>query len=185
MSRSDLKEKLDTTTAKAKETAAAAVDMAAEAGRSAKAEISAQASETMKTVRDAASERADDAREAIVGVGDRLAETLHDQAGHSEGMSSRVLGGLADGLSHATDGLRGRSFGDLLSDAQGYARRHPGAFAVGAAVAGFALARFLRSSDRAHTAAERAAESTDRVYRDAARRTVDTLGMRREDGPKA
>ncbi len=173
----DLKEKLAATADKAKETAASAMDVANEAGRTVKAEVKAHAADTMDTVRNAAGERAGAARDTVVSAGDRLAETLQNQAEASEGMPSRVLSGLAGGVTTVTDGLRGRTIGDLLASAQSYARQNPGTFAVGAAVAGFALARFLRSSANRQSAEARAAEATDRLYRDAARRTVDTLGQ--------
>ena len=73
--------------------------------------------------------------------------------------------------------MRSHSLDDLLATTRAFAQRNPGAFAAGAAVAGFALARFLRSSSRALDAERRAAEQTERVYRDAARRTVDKMGQ--------
>jgi aspartokinase len=189
MTTTDLKEKLAATADKAKETAAAAMHLAGDAGRTVKAEAKARAADTMETVRNAAGERADAARDTLVSAGERLAETLQSEAGATEGMSSRVLNGLAGGVTTATDGLRGRTLGELFTGAQDYARRHPGTFAVGAAVAGFALARFLRSSSGWQSAEARAADATDRIYRDAARRTVDTLGQRpgqhTDTGPRA
>jgi aspartokinase len=185
MTTTDLKEKFAATADKAKETAAAAMDAAGEAGRTVKAEVKAHAADTLNTVRTAAGERADKARDTLVNAGERLAETLQTEAEAVEGMPSRLLNGLSNGLTTVTDGLRGRTLGDILSDAQDYARRHPGTFAVGAAVAGFALARFLRSSGARQTAEARAAEVTDRIYRDAARRTVDTLGQHDDKGPRS
>lgn len=186
MDTSHLKEKLATTADKAKETATAAMDAATTAGRAVKSEVTAQAAETLQTVRDAAGERSEAARDTLVSAGERLAETLQTEAQATDGVPSRLLNGLAEGVTTVTDGLRGRTLGDLLADAQGYARRNPGTFAVGAAVAGFALARFLRSSGSRMTAEARAAEATDRIYRDAARRTVDTLGQYHPGtGPKA
>lgn len=182
MNTEDLKDKLAATAEKAKDTAASAMDMASEAGRTVKAEVKTRAADTLNTVRDVASERADAARDSIVGAGERLAETLQSDADATDGVPARLLTGLASGVQSATDGLRGRSIGDLVSGAQDYARRHPGTFALGAAVAGFALARFLRSSASRETAEARAAEATDRIYRDAARRTVDTLGQHRDEG---
>lgn len=184
MNTTDLKDKLAATADKARETAAAAMDVAGEAGRTATAEIKAHAADTMETVREAVGERADAARDTLVSAGERLVDTLHTQASAADAMSSRVLTGLAGGVTSVTDTLRGRTLGDLLADAQGYARRHPGTFAVGAAVAGFALARFLRSSGARMTAEARAAEATDRLYRDAARRTVDTLGQTGDGGSR-
>ena len=185
MNNGNLKEKLATTGEKAKETVSAALDAATEAGRSVTSDVKARATDTLNTVREAAAERSDAARDTLVGAGERLAETLQTEAQATDGMPSRVLHGLASGVSTVTDGLRGRTLGDLLADAQGYARRNPGTFAVGAAVAGFALARFLRSSGTRMTAEARAAEATDRIYRDAARRTVDTLGHHADRGPQA
>jgi aspartokinase len=185
MNTTDLKEKLADTADKVKETAAAAMDVAGEAGRTVTAEAKARAADTMETVRTAAGERADAARDTLVSAGERLAETLQNEASATDGISSRVFNGLASGVTTVTDGLRGRTLGDLLSDAQDYARRHPGTFAVGAAVAGFALARFLRSSGVRQSADARAADATDRIYRDAARRTIDTLGQNSDLGPRA
>lgn len=176
MNTTDLKQKLANTADKAKETATAAYDAAAEAGRTVTSEVKAHAADAFETVRDAAAERGDAARDSLVSAGERLAETLQTEAQSIDGMPSRLLSGLAGGVTTMTDGLRGRSLGDLFDEAQGYARRNPGTFAVGAAVAGFALARFLRSSSNRMTAEARAAEATDRIYRDAARRTIDTLG---------
>jgi hypothetical protein len=185
MTTTHLKDKLAATADKAKETATSALDAAGEAGRAARDEMVARASETLGTVRDAAADRAEDARDTIVSAGDRIAQSLQQHADDAGGVQSRILSGLADGVTTVTDGLRGRTLGDLLSDAQAYARRNPGAFAAGAAVAGFALARFLRSSARDTSAHARAAEATDRIYRDAARRTVDTLGRHSDAGPGA
>jgi hypothetical protein len=183
MSNNDLKEKLADTAEKAKVTANAALDAATEAGRAAKAEMKARATQTLGAAREAASDRADLARDTLVGAGERLTEALQAEAGNASGVSQRVLTGLADGVATATEGLRGRTLGDLIADAQSYARRHPGAFAVGAAVGGFALARFLRASADRRQAEFRANETADRLYRDAARRTAESLGRQNGGGP--
>ena len=47
-----------------------------------------------------------------------------------------------------TDRLRNNSMSDLVATTKAFARRNPGAFAAGAAVAGFALARFMQASAR-------------------------------------
>ena len=185
MTTNDLKDKIAATADKARETAATALDVATEAGRAVKTEIQSHATDTLHAVRDAAGERTEAARDTLVDVGERLAEKLETEAHSADGIPARLLTGLASGVTTVTDGLRGRSLGDLLSDAQGYARRNPGTFAVGAAVAGFALARFLRASGNRMSAEARAAEATDRLYRDAARRTVDSLGHGGDRGPLA
>lgn len=185
MTTNDLKEKLALTAGKARETAVAALGVAGEAGRTVTAEVKSRATETLEAVQDVAGERADAARDTLVSAGERLAETLDAEAGVTGGIPSRMLSGLAGGVTTVTDSLRGRTMGDLMVDAKDYARSHPGTFAVGAAVAGFALARFLRASSLRQTAETRAAETTDRLYRDAARRSVDTLGQYQAGGPQS
>ncbi len=157
----DLKDKLNSTADKAKEMASSAMDTATEAGRTVTAEVKAHASDTLDAVRDAAGERAGAVRDTLVDAADRLADRLGAEGDGTTGLSAQVLNGLAGGVATVSDSLRGRTLGDLLADAQGYARRHPGTFAVGAAIAGFALARFIGSSGQ----------------RDAHRRVADTQGL--------
>ena len=185
MSTTNLKDKLSATASKAQETASAALDAATEAGRAVKSEVKTHEADAIHAARDVASERGEAARDTLVNAGDRLAQSLEAEAKAADGISSQLLTGLATGVSTVTDTLRGRTLGDLLADAQDYAKRHPGTFAVGAAVAGFALARFLRSSGTRMSAEARAADATDRLYRAAARRTVDTLGHGNDRGPLA
>lgn len=56
------------------------------------------------------------------------------------------VGSAADGLEQLADGLRERSFAEIYSDVEDYCRRSPMTVAAGAAVAGFLLARFIKSS---------------------------------------
>ena len=184
MTSNDLKAELSDAAGRAKDAVASAMDVAGEAGRTATDEVKAKASEAYETMRDAAGESASAARDTLVGAANRLAETLQAEAQAIDGMPARVLHGIAGGVTSVTDGLRGRTLGDVLAGAQDYARRHPGTFAVGAAVAGFALARFLGASASRQSAEARAAEMTDRIYRDAARRTVDTQGLPGERGTR-
>jgi hypothetical protein len=176
MSTTQLKQKIATTADKAKDAAHSAVDVAKEAGRTARAEMAARAEETLDTARDMATVGADAARNTLADTGARLAQTLQDQAEQAPGAQARVLSGIAGGVTRASDALRSKTVGEMVAAAQDYARRHPGAFAAGAAVAGFALARFLRSSSTASAAAARAVEETSRIYHTAARNSVDTMG---------
>ncbi len=72
----------------------------------------------------------------------------------------------ADGLEQLADSIRGREFADLYADIEDAARRRPLAVAAVTTVAGFMLARFLKSSAqeasmqaRAHRAASRQAQT--------------------------
>lgn len=113
-------------------------------------DMSEKAVDTAAAVRDGAVERLDDARESLSDSGDRLAETLRRAAEEpvAGSMQSRVLSAVAGGVSSAASTLRESSVSDIVADIRALARRNPGAFAAGAAVAGFALARFLRASNR-------------------------------------
>ncbi len=68
---------------------------------------------------------------------------------------------VARGVTSASEMLRQRSVTDLTADLRDLARRHPGAFMAAAAVAGFAAARFLRSSASRRSGAE----AQERGYR--------------------
>jgi hypothetical protein len=126
----------------------------------AKAAVVAGAGSTLETVRDVAVETADAARETLSDAGDRLAATLERASADADkdALQGRVLSTVAQGLTSASDALRQRSVGDLASDVRALAGRHPGAFMAAAAVAGFAAARFMRSS-AARRIAERDIES--------------------------
>lgn len=185
MATTELKQKLAATADKAKEAAATAFDAAKEAGRTARDEVTSRAGETMEAVRDEAIVRADAARDTLVNAGDRLAKSLHDSADEATAAQSRILSGIAGGVTSVTDSLRGRTIGDVLVSVQDFAKRNPGAFAAGAAVAGFALARFLRSSSQTSAAAQRAVDETSRLYHSAAQHSVDTLGHPHNNGPRS
>lgn len=108
------------------------------------------AGSTLSAVKDVAVEKADMARESLSDVGERLAATLERASADSDGdaLKSRVMTSVAQGLHTASDALRQRSVADLTADVKTLARRHPGAFMAAAAVAGFAAARFIRSSSK-------------------------------------
>ena len=123
-----------------------AQDTAQDAGEA----IVAGAGATLASVRDVAVEKADAARESLSDAGERLAATLQRASDDTDGdaLKSRMLGSVAQGLTTASDALRQKSVTDLTADVRTLARKHPGAFMVAAAVAGFAMARFVRSSSQ-------------------------------------
>jgi hypothetical protein len=114
----------------------------------AKDAIVAGAGSTLAAVKDVAVDKADAARESLSDVGQRLAATLERASADSneDALKSRMLTSVAQGLTSASDALRHRSVTDLTSDVKALARKHPGAFMAAAAIAGFAAARFVRSS---------------------------------------
>lgn len=147
-----LKENIQDGADAAKKTASHAADLAKDAVRNLASDVASQAADTAAAVRDSAVERLDDARDALSESGDRLAETLRRAAEEpvAGSMQARVLSAVAGGVSSAASTLRDRSVSEIVADVRALARRNPGAFAAGAAVAGFALARFLRASSAPH-----------------------------------
>lgn len=130
------------------------LNRAQQAAQDAKDAVVSGAGSTLATVRDVAVEKADVARESLSDVGERIAATLERASGEqdSDALKSRVMSSMAQGISTASNALRNRSVSDLTADVKGLARRHPGAFMAAAAVAGFAAARFVRSSARRRSA---------------------------------
>lgn len=90
---------------------------------------------------------------ALRASADRLQQEQHDQAG-------RYVALAADGLDRFAGSLRERELGDLLKDAEQFARRQPGVFIGGAIAAGFMLSRFLKSSAERDYGAEMELDQT-------------------------
>ncbi len=152
-----MKNKLDEAAHAARETVSTAAEMTKTAAHDVAAQVSSKVSAAASSVRDVAAEQIDHARDALGDSGDRLAETLRQAAEQpAEGsMQARVLSAVAGGVSSAADTLRNRSVKEIASDVRDLARRNPAAFAAGAAVAGFLLARFLRASARGNENGDR------------------------------
>ena len=93
-----------------------------------------------------ASQKVDAAKDSIASEGHRLANTLRSAAGdRGDGVRAHVLEAVAGGVETAANSVQARGMSALFADVQTFARRNPGAFVAGAAVLGFALARFMRS----------------------------------------
>ncbi len=60
----------------------------------------------------------------------------------------RYLEKASEGLNRGSRNLRERDVDDLMDRARRFARNQPAAFIGGAAILGFAVSRFLRSSDK-------------------------------------
>ena len=111
--------------------------------------------EAVESLRDLASDvqnnvtsRADQAKESLAEGGHRLADSLRSTASQQgDGtLQGAMLGAVAGSVADMSDTLHGQSLSNIVANVQGMARRNPGAFILGAAVAGFALARFSRAS---------------------------------------
>jgi len=147
---SSMKEQATDAMEEGRSRASGMVGKAQDMAQDAKEAIVSGAGSTLSAVKDVAVEKADMARESLSDVGQRIAATLERASaeGDNDALKSRVMTSVAQGLSTASDALRQRSVADLTSDVKELAKRHPGAFMAAAAVAGFAAARFIRSSSR-------------------------------------
>lgn len=88
--------------------------------------------------------RKDDAAQT---VGD-LANSLRATGDQFEGRANiqAFVGSAADGLEQLASSIRERSVGELYGEFETYARARPVAVAAASVVAGFLLARFIKSS---------------------------------------
>lgn len=138
--------------ATAQDVAASTKDRVASAASSVREKAADIASEVKAKAVDAASvigEKADNVPGTIAGEGHRLAQSLRAAASEQgETVQGRVLDVVAGGVETVSDTIGDRKLSDLFGDVQDYARRNPGTFAIGAAIAGFALARFIRAGER-------------------------------------
>ncbi len=81
----------------------------------------------------------------------RFARVIDGAADELEGQSPAVAGAVHEAarrVDDLSDSLASRSVNDLFDAAAQFARAQPALFALGSAVAGFALARFLKSSEK-------------------------------------
>lgn len=133
-----------------------------------------EASETTRTIGDElrgkSSEAAQAAKDAARTQAERLrseaylrGETYRDQAAdetdkvasalrrasadlNAGSPQERFVGQVAEGVADAADRMRGMTLDDAARETTAFARRHPAAFLGGAALLGFAVARFLKAS---------------------------------------
>jgi vacuolar-type H+-ATPase subunit H len=98
--------------------------------------------------RSEAERRAGEGRDSLAEEGGRFASSLRHAADEQDegSLQRRLLESVAGGVEDLSDSLRGRSFGTMMSDVEGFARRNPAVFLIGAAAAGFAMVRFARAS---------------------------------------
>ena len=131
---------------------------------------------------------ADQAKSAVRNLADRqkarvadriggVAQALEQTARSMEGQDStvgRYTAQVAEQVGRFSQSLKTREIDDLWADTEAFARRQPLLFIGGAMVAGFVLARMIKTGDRG--AASQAASDLADEARDVARRTGDTVG---------
>ncbi len=130
-------------------------DTARDIGREASQEASRLAERARDSVRDGVTEARDEAsRQANRGIErtadevSRTSQALETAAGEFEegSLQHQLLHRAADGLSELSGTLRGQTVSQIAVDVAEFGRRNPAAFLGGAALVGFAIARFARAS---------------------------------------
>ena len=122
-------------------------------------ELREKGAEAAEAARDTARSYAERAREEAYARGEEYRDYAADETGKvasalrraSEDLSQgspqeRFIGQMADGVADAADRMRGMTLEDVARDTTYFARRHPAAFLGGAALIGFAAARFFKAS---------------------------------------
>ena len=101
-----------------------------------------------RDVRHEAASRAESGKNQMAEEVSRLAGALHDAADNLEegSIQSHLLHRAAAGVDEAAANLKDRSLGEMVSSLSQYGRRNPATFIGGAAVLGFAMARFAAAS---------------------------------------
>ncbi len=133
-------------------------DTARDLGRDASHEASRLANQAREGAREgmerARSEASRQANRGIERSADEVSRTSHAlETAASEfesgSLQHQLFHRAADGLSELSETLRGRSIDQIAGDLASFGRRNPAAFLGGAALVGFAVARFARAS-RSH-----------------------------------
>ncbi len=137
-------------------------DAARETGRDLRDDASRIADSARDGVRDgvagAQAEASRQAKRGIERTADEVSHTAHaleTAAGEFEdgSLQHQLLNRAASGLSDLSGTLRGKSIDQIAGDLANFGRRNPAAFLGGAALVGFAVARFARAS-HSHAAYE-------------------------------
>jgi hypothetical protein len=132
-----------TTTGGIEATAREAGDVARERA----GELRETARQTMHDARDAVEARSEAAKGQAAQEIERTAHGLEAAANEMEGsrLQQELLREAADGLKQISRAVSGKSVGEMVEELADFGRRNPLAFLGGAALAGFALARFARA----------------------------------------
>jgi hypothetical protein len=129
----------------AKQVASEVSGRGAEAVKDVKAvgqDLSSTAAAKAEEIAEAGKQAGADRTAGIAGATRRVADDLE---GTSPEIAQHVRA-AADSIEKVAASLRERSVGDLMQEASGFARRQPVAFFGAAVLAGFAVARFAKSS---------------------------------------
>ena len=125
------------------------MDETVESGKSLAAQARARLSDAVDPMVDKAREAAAQQKAAGAEQVSGVAAAVHraaDDLGSQLPQAAKYIHGAAHKLEEASSALKERSLDDLMGTFGQFARSQPAAFFATAALAGFALSRFLKSS---------------------------------------
>lgn len=117
------------------------------------AQAKSAAQDAKDTIRSEVSSRADAVKGAAADEVNNVASALRKAAEESRKGSAqeRTFGQIADSLADASEAISNKDLGTAINDVSTFARRNPLTFLAGAALAGFAVSRFIKASERHDT----------------------------------
>lgn len=145
----------------AKDVAGSVKDAARDVADTATESATSLADQAAGTAEEAAASR----KEAAVGVLSDVSDVLHDAGdslrGHDRDAFAHYADQAADQIQQFKSSIRDRSVGEILDEAERFARREPGLFVGGAFLLGIFGARFLKA-DRDEVGPDQSSSSRDR-----------------------
>lgn len=121
-------------------------EQARDAAAEMKAEVRGAAEDMKEQVRTSAARQKDAAAQQIDGWAHALKTASDDLHSRGQNTAAACIRQAAAGLERASGTMRERGVEDLVGTVEDFARRQPVAFLGGAVVAGFGLARLMKSS---------------------------------------
>ena len=164
----------------AKKAASDVADTAKDAASDLTQTAKSEAKDLAQQAKSQATEKADQAKGQAAGVLSGVAGALHDTSDslrdRDQDAFARYADQAATQLDQFTSAVRDRSVGELLDEAERFARRDPGLFLGGAFLLGIFGARFLKASDT-HTQARSSGSTMGGAGRSATMRSTSGASM--------
>lgn len=124
-----------------------------EAADEMKAHARSALDEAQRTAHTYAAEGKTAAADQLTGYAKAVRSASAELGAQDRPLAAQFVTEAADELDRVAQSLAGNSVSDLLTGAERFARRNPGAFAIGAVLAGLAIGRFAKATtERRHDA---------------------------------
>ncbi|MBX3486177.1 hypothetical protein [Phenylobacterium sp.] len=125
-------------------------ELLGQAGETLKAEAQSFASAAQDRVRSEAHRGAQAGARTLGDFANAVRRAGDELASADQSPASRIVRQAADGLESLSRNLAGKEPGDLVDAVRDFGRRNPAAFIGGAVLAGIAIGRFVRASEKPH-----------------------------------